>query len=283
MAGRSSLTETARPVSWSLASKIAVFAPLETRRANTYRSATVAPTRSAGSGVVRSEVSPLLTMPARYRLPPRRRCRSPHDKLRRVDRIGRFARHHEGVSDTSPPTDLEPVRPDVIDATDASESAPRRRFKLDKTLLVVSLVVGLGLALVTRGLFIGVTGDDRSNLPDAIERVDPVPDAEQALSQTSVFVDLASGYIGELIIDGIALETIDVSQVADEQVEPGQQVVLPPGAVYEPGNATLTFTPSAGAPIEEFLDGEHEVTVRYWSVDESEERARSFRWTFNVV
>lgn len=187
------------------------------------------------------------------------------------------------MSDSSPPIDLEPVAHGEIDATDASESPRRRRLKIDKTLLIVSLVVGLGLALVTRGLFIGVTGDDRSNLPDAIERVEPVPDAEQALSQTSVFVDLASGFTGELIIDGIALETIDVSAVAGEQVEPGEQVVLPPGTVYEPGNATLTFTPSAGAPIEEFLDGEHEVTVRFWPVDESEQRARSFRWVFNVV
>lgn len=193
------------------------------------------------------------------------------------------------MSDAPPNADLEPaptVASDVPDADDVRDSDGReqpRWFKLDKTLLIVSLIVGLGLALVTRGLFIGVTGDERSNLPDAIERVDPVPDAEQALSQTSVFVDLVNGYTGEIVIDGIAIETIDVSEVADDEVEAGQQVVLPPGAVYEPGNATLTFTPSAGAPIEEFLDGEHRVTVRYWPADQNEQRARAFTWTFNVV
>jgi hypothetical protein len=190
------------------------------------------------------------------------------------------------VSDASSTADLEPAPNLAVDGPDGPPDGgdtPRRRFKVDKTLVIVSLVVGVGLALVTRGLFIGVTGDERSNLPDAIEQVDPVPDAEQALSQTSVFVDLAAGYTGAMSIDGIAIETIDVSAAADDQVEPGQQVVLPPGAVYEPGNATLTFTPSAGAPIEEFLDGEHQVIVRYWPVDENEQRARSFTWTFNVV
>jgi hypothetical protein len=190
------------------------------------------------------------------------------------------------VSDTPSTADLEPAPNLAVDGPDVPDDvgeAPQRWFKVDKTLVIVSLVVGLGLALVTRGLFVGVTGDDRSNLPEAIEQVDPVPDAEQALSQTSVFVDLAAGYTGAISIDGIALETIDVSEAADDQVEPGQQVVLPPGAVYEPGNATLTFTPSAGAPIEEFLDGEHQVTVRYWPAEENEQRARSYTWTFNVI
>jgi hypothetical protein len=187
------------------------------------------------------------------------------------------------VSDAPSTADLEPAPNAPVDVPDPDADEQPRWFKFDKTLLVVSLIVGLGLALVTRGLFIGVTGDERSNLPDAIERVDPVPDAEQALSQTSVFVDLAAGFTGALVIDGVAIETIDVSEAADDQVEPGQQVVLPPGAVYEPGNATLTFIPSAGAPIDEFLDGEHQVTVRYWPLDENEQRARSFTWTFNVV
>lgn len=161
------------------------------------------------------------------------------------------------------------------------EPAPKRR--IDKTLVIVSLVVGLGLAFVTRGVLVGVTGDDRSPLPDAIERVDPVPDSEQVLSQTGVFVDLASGYTGELSIDGVSIPTIDISEVSSDRVEPGVQIDIPPGAVYEPGNATLTFIPSAGAPITEFTDGVHRVTLRYWRLDENDQRARTYTWTFNVV
>ncbi len=167
--------------------------------------------------------------------------------------------------------ELEPARP------------KRRRFKIDKTLLLVSLVIGVGLALVTRGLMIGVTGDERAGLPPAVEEVNPVPQAEQALSQTSVFVDLASGYTGTLVIDGVRIPTVDVSSVSNDGVEPGEQISVPAATVYEPGNATLTFVPSEAAPISDFDEGVHEVTVLYWKLDETPEQARRFTWTFNVI
>ena len=161
--------------------------------------------------------------------------------------------------------------------------APRRRFKIDKTLLLVSLVIGIGLALVTRGLMIGVTGDERAGLPPLIEEVNPVPQAEQALSQTSVFVDLVSGYTGTLVIDGVEIPTVDVSALADRNLRPGEQVTVPAATVYAPGNATLTFVPGEGAAITEFDEGEHEVTVLYWALDETPQQARRFTWTFNVI
>ena len=161
--------------------------------------------------------------------------------------------------------------------------AKRRRFKIDKTLLLVSLVIGIGLALVTRGLMIGVTGDERAGLPPAVEEVNPVPQAEQALSQTSVFVDLASGYTGTLVIDGVEIPTVDVSSVSNDGVEPGEQISVPAATVYEPGNATLTFVPSDAAPISDFDEGIHEVTVLYWKLDETPQQARRFTWTFNVI
>ncbi|MAT06950.1 MAG: hypothetical protein CL424_18105 [Acidimicrobiaceae bacterium] len=183
--------------------------------------------------------------------------------------------------DATTPATTSPTTPAV--PTGESGAAPRRRFRIDKTLLIVSLVIGVGLALVTRGLMIGVTGDDRAGLPPLIEEVNPVPQAEQALSQTSVFVDLASGYTGVLVIDGVELPTVDVSAVADDEVEPGQQVSLPAATVYEPGNATLSFTPTEAAAITEFDEGEHQVTVLYWALDETPQQARRFTWTFNVI
>ena len=182
-----------------------------------------------------------------------------------------------------PTTGDQAVERAAVPADEVDGASPRRRWKIDKTLIIVSLVIGLGLALVTRGLLVSVTGDERSELPAAVESVDPVPDAEQALSQTSVFVDLESGFTGILVIDGVEIPTVDVSELADDQVEPGQQVSIPPVTVYEPGNATLTFLPSDGAPIEEFTDGEHRATLLYWPIDETRERARSFTWTFTVI
>ena len=185
--------------------------------------------------------------------------------------IGTAGRHHVQVSDT---TELQPAD---------TPTGRRRRFRVDKRLLLVSALIALGLTLVVRGLVIGVTGDDRADLPPQIERVDPVPDATQVLSQTNVFVDLAPGYTGVLIIDGVELETVNVSELSNDGVEPGQQVDIPAVTVYEPGNATLTFTPSSGAAISEFTEGEHRVTVVAWRIDESRQFARSFSWTFNVI
>lgn len=166
--------------------------------------------------------------------------------------------------------------------TDAAAAAPRKR-RIDKTLLLVSFVVAVGLMLVIRGVLAGVTGEERSQLPDEIERVDPVPDAVRVLNQTSVFVDLAEGYTGRLVLDGQEIETISIDAIGNERVQPGQQVALPPATIYEPGNATLTFTPSAGAPVEEFDEGVHEATLVYWRIDDGPSRARSYTWTFNTV
>lgn len=172
-----------------------------------------------------------------------------------------------------------PIEPPV----DTPASATGRRWRIDPTILIVSLVVGLGITLVLRGLFIGVTGDERADLPPFIEEVLPVPDAEQALSQSNVFVDLAGGYTGVLIVDDIEIPTVNIDELSSDAVDPGTQVSIPPVTVYEPGNATLTFTPGTDAPITEFVEGEHRVTVLYWRIDEGRQRARTYRWTFNVV
>lgn len=176
----------------------------------------------------------------------------------------------------------DPVDDRSRDDTSSDVAAPRKR-RIDKTLLLVSFVVAVGIMLVIRGLLVGVTGEDRSNLPDEIERVDPVPDAVRVLAQTSVFVDLATGYTGRLVVDGVEIDTVSIDEVGDGQFEPGQQITLPPVTIYEPGNATLTFTPSAGAPIEEFGEGLHEATVVFWPIEDGPARSRSYTWTFNTV
>lgn len=164
----------------------------------------------------------------------------------------------------------------------ADDVPPRRRRRIDKTLLIVSFFVGLGITLVIRGVLIGVTGDDRADLPPGIEQVDPVPEAVRVLSQTRVFIDLEAGYTGRLVIDDVEIETIGIDELSNDTA-PGEQISLPPVTIYEPGNATLTFTPSADAPIEQFGEGLHRATVVYWKISEGEARARSYSWTFNTA
>lgn len=155
--------------------------------------------------------------------------------------------------------------------------------RIDRSVLVVTGLVAIGFVIVVQGVLSGVTGDDRTELPPQIEEVLPVPDAVQILGQSSVFVDLAEGYTGVLVIDDIELETINIAEAQPERVEPGQQVELPNATIFEPGNHTLTFTPSEGAPIERFEEGRHRVEVIYWEIEEGPARSRTFTWTFDAV
>lgn len=174
---------------------------------------------------------------------------------------------------------------DPADTDDRSHSElqPALRPPIDKTLVIVILLVGLGIALVGRGLLVGITGDDRANLPDLIEQVDPVPESVQVVSQSNVFVDLAAGYTGVLVIDGLEIETVDINELRRPEIKPGEQIDLPAVTIFDPGNSTLTFTPSDNAAINEFSEGQHRAQLIYWKVEDGRQRARSFTWTFNVV
>ena len=159
----------------------------------------------------------------------------------------------------------------------------REKRRIDRALLAASAAIALGIVVIGFGIVVSVTGDERTRLPDEVQEVTPAPDAVQTLSQSSVIVDLADGYTGVLVLDGVELETVNLDEVGSIEVEPGKQVDLPPVTVYEPGNATLTFTPTEGAVVEEFSSGIHRAEVVYWRVDQGRQRADSFRWTFNVI
>jgi hypothetical protein len=160
-------------------------------------------------------------------------------------------------------------------------AATLRRF--DPKLAVASLAIACGLVLVGWGVMSSVTGDESAGLPDAIERIGPVPDAVQVPSQTSVLVDFVEGYTGTIEIDGVAYETIPRETFTPRNPEPGQQVAIPAGAVFDEGNFTLTFTAGDEVGFDEFGAGNHQVRVIYWRIDEGPGNARSYTWTFNVV
>ncbi len=188
------------------------------------------------------------------------------------------------VNDRSEDTinDIDPNDIDPLDPPDASVHVVWWR-RLDNVVVIACFFLAIGVAFVARGLLVGVTGDDRSPLPANIEQVNPVPEAVQALSQTQVFADLADNFTGAFSIDGADIETVSIRDVASDNPQPGQQTSLPPVTIFEPGNATLTFVPSSGAPIESFSQGVHIVVLRYWNVEEGENTARTYTWTFNVV
>jgi hypothetical protein len=159
----------------------------------------------------------------------------------------------------------------------------QRRRRIDRKLAVASLAIAVGLVMIGWALIRSVTGDEVTNLPSAIEQISPVPDAVQVLAQTQIVVDLVEGYEGRMTVDGVEFPTQRMENLTNDDVEPGAQVEIPPGVVFEPGNDTLTFTPGPGIELEEFDDGVHRVTVVYWPVESGEGAARSYSWAFTVV
>ena len=155
------------------------------------------------------------------------------------------------------------------------------RPTLNKKVLFASFCIALGLVLMVVALNISVTGDKNRQLPVAIQSIDPVRDATQILSQAKVFVDLQSGYTGTLTINGVEMTTIGIDTV--DRPAPGKQITLPPGAIFEPGNNTLSYQPADGAPIKAFDTGVNTAIVRYWKILDGPNKARSFTWTFTVI
>lgn len=155
--------------------------------------------------------------------------------------------------------------------------------KPDLRTLIPSVGIAIGLVGVGYGVQSSVTGRDAQHLPDAIESVDPVLNAKQVPRQTQVFVDLVPGYEAELTIDGFVLPTTNIEDVTARDPEPGQQVSLPLTAIFEPGNATITYRPTADGPVKPFASGTHDATVVYWKSAEGRERALSYSWSFTVV
>jgi hypothetical protein len=171
---------------------------------------------------------------------------------------------------------------------EAAGAAPtrRRRRRVDRGLFAASVVIAAGLMLIIWGFAVAITGDEGIDRPEAIESVQPVENAVQVLQQDRVAVDFAPGYVGRLIIDGVELPTTVIGQTDVDpgaQAQPGQQIELPTTAVFDPGNAVLTFQPTSGAPIETLEQGTREATVIYWKTAEGPDQARSYTWTFEVV
>jgi hypothetical protein len=175
--------------------------------------------------------------------------------------------------DTSEPAESEAIEP-------LPAPPRRRRRRLDKGLLTASFVIACGVVLIAWGMLSAVTGDDGIDRPDEIEDLRPVENAVQVLQQEAVIVDLEFGYEATLVIDGIEIPTTVLSEI---EAEPGEQLALPPTAIFDVATGVLTFQPQEGAPIEEFTDGRHEARVTYWKSVDGPDTASSYRWSFTVV
>jgi hypothetical protein len=147
----------------------------------------------------------------------------------------------------------------------------------------VSLVASVGLLLIVLGFMGGTTGRDVLGYPDAVISVSPAPNDRQVLSQTEISVDLADGYEAVLVLDGLELPTSRLEDVAGGLPEPGEQLELPPTAIYDQGNSLIRFEPQDGALVERYSQGVHDVQVIFWKIEDGRGTARSYSWSFEVL
>lgn len=181
---------------------------------------------------------------------------------------------------------VEPVDESVTDTPDEAPGTVRPRRRFDRGLFFASFAIAVGVLFVIFGVTTAMTGDDGIDRPVAIESVQPVENAVQVLRQERIVVDLQSGYEARLVVDGVELPTTKIGQadVDPQQVpKPGEQIDLPTTAVFDPGNAVISFQPVEGALVETFTEGIHEVEVIFWKIEDGPEQALSYRWKFDVV
>ena len=153
---------------------------------------------------------------------------------------------------------------------------------IDKQLLLVSAGVAIGIVLIIGGLNSASTGRSALKLPAAIEAMSVSP-GDQVLQQSQISVDFVEGYEASLTLDGIAIETTRLDELsAGALPKPGEQVEIPPTAIFDPGNNIISYTPQEGAPIEAFSQGTHTAIVKYWKIADGEEKSRTFKWQFSA-
>jgi hypothetical protein len=149
--------------------------------------------------------------------------------------------------------------------------------KIDRTRVVLSLLVAVALVMIVYGFASADTGDSAVQITDpGVESVYPKPGAI-VLRQSEIGADLATGYRGVLIVDGQEIPTFDLV-ATDGTASSGATF----DAVFDPAQNTVSFTPKKGATIEALSPDRHTVTVVFWKMDESRDTARSITWSFKV-
>jgi hypothetical protein len=173
-------------------------------------------------------------------------------------------------------------RPGDVGHAVAVAPTDRRRRRLDPRTLLVSAGFAVGVLLVAHAFTSARTGSAGQGVNNpAIDRLIPSPD-DLVLRQSEVGIDLATGYTGQLIIDGQALPTQEV--VAAGSPNPGTvDRIL--NVRFDRAENTLLYQPLdlPGAPIKQFDPGQHTITARFWKLDEGEDTAHQYTWTFRAA
>jgi hypothetical protein len=126
--------------------------------------------------------------------------------------------------------------------------------------IVLSLIVAAAVA----GLVFAFTAPDpreEQPKPDAVERVFPQP-GDRDLRQTTIVADLAPGYTGYLLIDGVEVPLDDIQ--------------------FVDALNTVTLEPTEESDFRQLDSGTHCVTVVYRRIGQPRDQSNSYRWCFSV-
>ncbi len=124
--------------------------------------------------------------------------------------------------------------------------------------------MALIVAAAVGGLVFAFTAPDPKNdepKPEAIEMVFPQP-GDRDLRQTTIVADLAPGYTGYLLMDGVEVPQDDIQFV---------------DAIN-----TVTLKPTEVSDYRTLSSGTHCVTVVYRRIGEPRDQSISYRWCFSI-
>ncbi len=120
------------------------------------------------------------------------------------------------------------------------------------------------MAAAVAGLVFAFTAPDPREdqpKPDAVERVFPQP-GDRDLRQTTIVADLAPGYTGYLLIDGVEVPLDDIQ--------------------FVDALNTVTLRPQPGSDYETLRPGPHCVTVVYRLIGKPVTESDNYRWCFRL-
>ncbi len=140
----------------------------------------------------------------------------------------------------------------------------RRPPPLPRSPLGRRIVLSVLVAIAIGALWYVATEPSRNDeapLPEAVEAVSPEPQA-QNLRQTTIAADLAPGYTGYLLMDGVEVPRDDL-QIVDAL----NQVIL---------------HPTEDSDYRELAPGRHCATIVYRLIGQRESESSDFRWCFSL-
>lgn len=153
----------------------------------------------------------------------------------------------------------------------------------------ISAGLAVGGAMIIGAFAIGKTGGDAQNLPLALEAISPGPGA-QVERQTEIVADLAPGFDGLLVINGIEIpaDQYTFDSGLNQVIFPCRPSDIPAAALGAEANNASEARPACSRGLEgaeefEVPTGNVSVAVEYWPITRGRgEASKVYFWTFRT-